>query len=125
MLKKMQDHRNVDALFLAVSLAANLRADRRVQNRTNMRKAPDKTRPVMYRLSKCLIVRTRQKPNTNAPGAAQKAWASSFPLMELVFIAAKERPVQAATKRLMLRATSNVPTKMASVLSILARVSLV
>jgi len=86
MLKIIQDHRNVDALFLAISLAANLRAARRVQYRTNMRKAPDKTSPVTYRLSKCLIVRMRDRPTTNAPIAAQQASAKSFAVVELIFM---------------------------------------
>src|SRR5580704_19558455 len=86
MLKQMQDHRNVDALFLAVSLAANLRVARRVQYRTSMRKAPDKTRHVTNRLSKCLIVRTRHRPTTNAPSAAQQASAKSFQVVELIFM---------------------------------------
>jgi hypothetical protein len=42
----------------------------------------------------------------------------------LVFIAVTGRPDQATTKRLMLTVMSNVPSKMARVLSILARGSL-
>jgi hypothetical protein len=67
MLKIIQDHRNVDALFLAVSLAANLRVARRVQYRTNMRKAPDRTSPATYRLSKCLIVAYEAQTNHKRP----------------------------------------------------------
>jgi len=86
MLKIIQDHRNVAALFLAVSLAANLRAARRVQYRTNIRKEPDKMSPVTYILSRCLIVRMRHRPTTNAPIAAQHASANSFAVVELIFM---------------------------------------
>src|SRR5579863_9722547 len=79
MLKKIPDHRNWSACLFAISPMAN----------TNMRHAPDKATTVKSRIFKYFVVRTGNTPNTNAAGASQKAWASSFFVMELVFIAVK------------------------------------
>src|SRR5580704_10139449 len=96
-LKKIQDHRNVPACLFAISPVANRRTARRVQYSANIREAPDKTTTVKSRIFEYFNVRTRNAPNTNAEGAAQKAWASNFSVMELVFLAvAGKRPPQAA-----------------------------
>ncbi len=124
MLKKVQDHRNWAACFFAVPLLAKRRTALRVQNSTNPKEAPEKTTRVKSRMFKYIIVRTRNTPNTNADGAAQTAWVCSLLSMEPVFLAVSGRPVQATTNKPTLTAISNVPTKMASVFSLLARTSL-